>query len=88
MRMTPLLVAALLSGACGGGMDASTPPGGASTVSDAGSPAPDGGGTMPPEGCDCSGMALPDICMMCTQTESMCAHFVCNSGQCEVRICP
>jgi hypothetical protein len=87
MRMKPLFVAALLSGACGGGMEASAPPGGASTVSDAGSPTPDGG-TLPPEGCDCSGMALPDICMMCTQTESMCAHFVCNSGQCEVRVCP
>jgi hypothetical protein len=87
MRMKPWLVAALLSAACGGGMSPSAPLSSASTASDGGTSSPDGGPAAA-ERCDCTGMALPDICMMCDMGQSMCAHFVCEVGKCAVQVCP
>ena len=94
MRMKLLLVAALLSAACGAGMGSSAPLSSASTASDGGTSSPDGGPAAA-EGCDCTGMALPDICMMCGMGgmgmgmgQASCAHFVCEVGECVVRICP
>ena len=61
----------------GGTPDGGTADGGTSDASDGGA------GT-----CDCSGLALPDVCMVCTDGQTACAHFVCEAGTCEVQICP
>jgi hypothetical protein len=64
---------------------------GTSNPSDGGL-ASDGGASDGPDGgdgssCDCSGLALPDICMVCTDGQSACAHFVCEAGVCQTEIC-
>jgi hypothetical protein len=93
MRLKPLLLAALLGAACGGGVSPSAPLSSASTASDGGTSRPDGG-PAPAERCDCTGMTLPDICMMCDMGmgmgmgQTMCAHFVCEVGECAVQVCP
>lgn len=96
MQLRLWTVAALLSTACGSGLDASNSRSSAVTVSDGGDPQPptDAGapgvdaGTSPTESCDCNGMALPDICMVCSDGMAACAHFVCNAGMCQVQLCP
>jgi hypothetical protein len=37
--------------------------------------------------CDCQGMALPDICMRCSDGSNDCAHFACIQGQCGIQLC-
>ena len=48
------------------------------------------GGSTGTSGCvtasDCKG-ALPALCEQCTDGSSGCAHFVCNSGSCEIAYC-
>ena len=99
MRMT--LVAALLAMqlGCGGSGSAPLSESSALTQSDAGTPGEDGGTSAEDAGtsaadagsstgtCDCSGMALPDVCMVCSNGMSECAHFVCASSVCEVELC-
>jgi hypothetical protein len=95
--MAALLLGALLG--CGGNLtnsslpvsDSAAPQDGGGSSTDA----PDGGGTTAPSDagasdggtCDCSGLALPDICMVCSNGMSACAHFACVSGVCAVEIC-
>lgn len=64
----------------------SAPDGGANSTEDAGAAAQDAG-VSNTGSCDCSGMALPDICMVCTDGQGACAHFVCSAGTCEIAIC-
>lgn len=95
MRMHSFVVTALLAtaAACGGdsGSLPGTPSGfltasdgGDTATGDAGRAAQDAG----PDTCDCNGMALPDICMVCTDGQTACAHFVCSAGMCDVQLCP
>ncbi len=48
------------------------------------------GGSTGTSGCvtaaDCKG-ALPALCQQCTDGSSGCAHFVCNSGSCQIAYC-
>ena len=86
MTMRRLVVAALLATAlgCGGGMSSNS----ASRLSGGDTAPSDGGATSPTGTCDCTGMALPDICMVCTDGSDACAHFICVDGMCETQICP
>jgi len=87
---------------CGGSGVGPRSGNGALTESDGGAPGEDGGtdagivsgmdgGTSSADGgteaCDCTGLALPDVCMVCSDGMSACAHFVCAQGTCEVQIC-
>jgi hypothetical protein len=84
--MKLLVLTALLSTACGDGLGAPASQSSTLTASDAGLPTQDGG-TSTTQACDCSGMALPDICMVCSDGQNACAHFVCNAGMCQVQVC-
>lgn len=99
MTMKSLAMALLLATAtaCGGsdsslsGNGPSRPSGGTTSDPDGGL-APDGGTSDVTDGgdgstCDCNGLALPSICMVCSDGQSACAHFVCEAGMCQVAIC-
>jgi hypothetical protein len=97
MRLHGFLVTAFLATAMACGGDNGSPSAtqsGFLTAPDSGTDSSQDGGTAAEDAgpsstgsCDCSGMALPDICMVCTDGQSACAHFVCNAGMCEVAIC-
>ncbi len=84
MTMRPIVTAALLAmmAGCGGSSDSGT-----SSLSGGDTSTPSDGGTST-ETCDCTGLALPDICMICSDGQAACAHFVCVSGMCETQLCP
>jgi len=95
MTMRMLCVATGLATAVGCGSGMSTSSGGGNTSLSGGSTSTqnDGGALTQTdagtdEGCDCSGMALPDTCMVCMDGMAACAHFVCAMGTCETQICP
>jgi len=84
MTMRQFVAAALLATlvGCGGSGSASS----TSSLSGGDTSDPSDGGTT--ETCDCTGLALPDICMVCSDGQAACAHFVCVSGMCETQLCP
>ena len=109
MRLKALVVTALFGTLLGCGDDATTTRqgNGAFAESDGGAQDAAGGPSSVGAGsqtCDCSGMALPDICMVCSNSMggmgsmgmdgmsgngmTACAHFVCVQGMCEVQVCP
>jgi hypothetical protein len=92
MTMRMLWVAAFLATAVGCGSGMSTPGGANAPVSGGGTSVQADGGISPDDGgtdasCDCSGMALPDVCMMCSDGMGACAHFICVQGACAIQIC-
>jgi hypothetical protein len=75
VKIALILAVALV--ACGGGdNERGASPSSAANAADAGSD------------CDCRGIALPDICTMCSNGTNACAHFVCVESQCQIQICP
>jgi len=81
MKTTKLLLIVALA-ACGGTSGSSASK--ATSLSEL-----DGGILTEADGgaCDCKGMALPDICMRCSDGSEDCAHFACTQGQCGIDIC-
>jgi hypothetical protein len=42
----------------------------------------------PPVTDPCPGFAVPDICEVCSNGTTECAHAILVQGQCEIEICP
>jgi hypothetical protein len=94
LYLVPLLGALA---ACGGGSSPALlnggPSSGTSSLGDGGSDTDADAGTSTEAdagaagSCDCTGLALPDICMVCSNGQAVCAHFVCVDAVCETAIC-
>ncbi len=48
----------------------------------------DDAGPPPPVTNPCPGLAIPDICEVCANGTTECAHHIVVMGQCEIEICP